>query len=322
MKKNIIKFFLIISLFFVFSPISVLAQTEKEPIVFKPQVTIPGSTFTAGASTTMSGSLSTIGEYIKSIYNYLILLVGLVAVIASMIGGVIWLTAAGNTTRISTAKSWIGGSLTGLVLALSAYLILKTINPNLTDFRDQNIAKIDPITLCCNEKTGLVNGTLDKDKKYICPTGATICGKGEKCTKLSGKETWQCLSEQTIAQTYRCCEYIDTLGYLTCVDEKKELTCPKIEGKEWRAVYEQVLCDIDGTGRTDSLVLGYGGKCYYPGPKKCCQCRFNFVLGIALNNSCVDNYSEGACDYWCGTAGTDYVYTHTDTTCKDNGYCR
>ena len=151
MKKNIIKFFLIISLFFFFSPLFVFAQKEeqKEAVTFTPQVTIPGSKFLAGASTTVSGSLSTIGEYIKSIYNYLILLVGLVAVIASMIGGIIWLTAAGNTTRISTAKSWIGGSLTGLVLALSSYLILQTINPKLTDFRDQNIGSIGEINVGC-----------------------------------------------------------------------------------------------------------------------------------------------------------------------------
>ena len=149
MKKNIIKFFLIISLSFFFSPLFVFAQEEKEAVTFIPQVTIPGSTFIASTSVVMGGSLSTIGEYIKAIYNYLILLVGLVAVIASMVGGVIWLTAAGNTAKISTAKSWIGGSLTGLVLALSAYLILKTINPNLTDFRDQNIASIGEITTGC-----------------------------------------------------------------------------------------------------------------------------------------------------------------------------
>jgi len=175
MKKNILKFLLVLSLFFTIPFSSTLAQEEKkESISFIPQVTIPGSNFKAGASTTMSGSLSTLGDYVKSIYNYLILIVGLVAAIALMVAGIIWLTAAGNSTRISSAKSWIGGSLTGLVLALTSYLILQTINPNLVDFRDQNIRSISATEDgCCK---------LDNEKDT---TGAFTGEKGHTMTKKS-----------------------------------------------------------------------------------------------------------------------------------------
>lgn len=162
MKKNIIKFCLILTIFFLLPFFSVLAQEKKDPITFIPQVTIPKSSFQAGVSTTMSGSLSTLGDYVKSIYNYLILIVGLVAAIALMIAGIVWLTAGGNSARISSAKSWIGGSLTGLVLALSSYLILQTINPALVDFRDQNIDSIGEVKIgCCRLTTDIdTNGYL------------------------------------------------------------------------------------------------------------------------------------------------------------------
>jgi len=40
-------------------------------------------------------------------------IIGILAALALMIGGVIWLIAAGNASRISEAKAWIGASLTG-----------------------------------------------------------------------------------------------------------------------------------------------------------------------------------------------------------------
>lgn len=179
MKKNIIKFCLILTIFFLLPFFSVLAQEKKDPITFIPQVTIPKSSFQAGVSTTMSGSLSTLGNYVKSIYNYLILIVGLVAAIALMIAGIVWLTAGGNSARISSAKSWIGGSLTGLVLALSSYLILQTINPALVDFRDQNITSISQSTTgCCkldNEKDATGAFTGEKDKAMTVESSATEC---------------------------------------------------------------------------------------------------------------------------------------------------
>ena len=75
-----------------------------------------------------------IGEYISGIYKYTIGIVGILAAVVLMIGGIIWLTAGGSATRIGEAKAWIGASLTGLVIALCSYMILYQINPSLTQF--------------------------------------------------------------------------------------------------------------------------------------------------------------------------------------------
>ena len=72
MKKNKLKI-LILALFFLlpFSP--VLAKKDVE---FTPNVSIPGSSqFQAGVSTTLGSSFSSLGGYIKDIYNYLILII-------------------------------------------------------------------------------------------------------------------------------------------------------------------------------------------------------------------------------------------------------
>ncbi len=80
-----------------------------------------------------------IGQYIAGIYQYAIGIVGILSAVVLMFGGIIWLTAGGNATQIGNAKSWIGASLTGLVIALCSYMILYTVNPALTIFKPLQI---------------------------------------------------------------------------------------------------------------------------------------------------------------------------------------
>jgi hypothetical protein len=133
-------------------------EVEKEETATKaegfiPQVTIPGSNFIKGTTVKLSPSTQTLAEYIKAIYNYMLAVVGLLAAVVIMIGGVVWLTAGGNTERISQAKSWIGGSLIGLILALTSFLLLRIINPNLVDFKITEIKTIRPIEQgCCSSE--------------------------------------------------------------------------------------------------------------------------------------------------------------------------
>lgn len=75
-----------------------------------------------------------IGEYIAGIYKYAVGIVGILATVVLMWGGLIWLTAGGNAAHVTEAKTWIGASITGLVLVLCSYMILYEINPDLTRF--------------------------------------------------------------------------------------------------------------------------------------------------------------------------------------------
>jgi len=87
-------------------------------------------------------SIAWIGEYIAAIYKYAIGIVGILAAVVLMIGGVMWIIAGGSATMIGEAKAWIGASLTGLVIALCSYLILFQINPALTVFAPLGITQV------------------------------------------------------------------------------------------------------------------------------------------------------------------------------------
>lgn len=105
------------------------------------EVKIPGlNTSTQVATcTTLDGntncSIPWIAVYIKGIFNFSMGILGFLAGIALMIGGVIWLVAAGNASRISEAKTWIGASITGLIIGLTSYMLLNEVSPSLIGFK-------------------------------------------------------------------------------------------------------------------------------------------------------------------------------------------
>lgn len=145
-KKIIISILLIFIFFGVF--LSIKSVFASDPVTYRPQISLPGF-FKTGEAYKFEESTRSIANYVKAIYNYLLSVVGLLAAIVLMVAGVIWMTAGGNSGRISEAKSWITGALTGLVLMLLSYVILLTINPYLVDFKITEIEGVARISYGC-----------------------------------------------------------------------------------------------------------------------------------------------------------------------------
>ncbi len=114
----------------------------SQPIVPTLQVSIPGlgnfSKITCNDAS-QSCPIPWMAEYIKALFKYGIIIIGLLAVIIMMIAGVIWLTAGGNSEQLGQARQMIKASLFGAVLAACSYLILFLINPNLTVLRSIDV---------------------------------------------------------------------------------------------------------------------------------------------------------------------------------------
>lgn len=117
----------------------------------------PATCTTEGDKT--SCSLPWIAIYIKAIYNYAIGVIGILAALALMIGGVIYLTSLGNATRISEAKSWITGALTGMLIMFTSYILLNEINPNLVGLKpiELSIVNEEPVPMVPIEEL-VING--------------------------------------------------------------------------------------------------------------------------------------------------------------------
>ena len=160
MKKNK-RFILILTLcFFLLSLTSV-------SIVFAQGLTETQSNLTQGTIIAGSKDLPT---YIVNIYRVGVGIVAILAVVVIMWGGLLWIMAGGNTGQIDNAKQWISGAVLGLFIALTSYVILNTINPQLTNLSVTtpvgiNSTPINPQTICCAGSDGKpisINTTFNK----------------------------------------------------------------------------------------------------------------------------------------------------------------
>jgi hypothetical protein len=129
-KKILIIFPIIIFLSFFLFDFS-LAQRELE-------VPIPGLKTT---------KLPALPDYITAIYNFALMIIGIICFGALVYGGFLYLTSAGNPARIKEAKDQIFSAILGLIILFSAYLILRTINPELVILYQE-----PPQTFGCTKK--------------------------------------------------------------------------------------------------------------------------------------------------------------------------
>jgi hypothetical protein len=131
----------LLSMFFL---VGYALPAQASPFAMNLEVPIP--TLNGGdAHIKFTGDTGPIADYVKAIYTYAVAAVGIVAAVVMMIGGLMWITAGGNASSISEAKSMITASLTGLVLVLTSYLILDQVNPSLVNLSN-NISQISGIT--------------------------------------------------------------------------------------------------------------------------------------------------------------------------------
>lgn len=135
-------------------------------------------------------------EYINYLFNFSLMIVGLIVFLALVLGGFFWLTSAGNPTKLSDAKERIFGALTGLVLLLCSWLILNTINPQLVTFEPFYLESF--------------SNSLGRTGEAVI-VNSNVCGMGSNCSvdedcnpEVTGKKCYDvfangnkiCLSEQ------------------------------------------------------------------------------------------------------------------------------
>ena len=179
-KKIKIILFIPLALFFIanffYCPLPVKADASMPNLQMPDlQIKIPGLHFTKpicakdSNGKIISCEVPWIGEYIAGVYKYAIGIVGILAAVVLMVGGVLWIIAGGNATAIGEAKAWIAASLTGLIIALCSYTILYQINPNLLVFKPLTIGEVQKIEKAEGEKEEEISKklTLRTKTEYI-----------------------------------------------------------------------------------------------------------------------------------------------------------
>lgn len=81
---------------------------------------------------------TTLPEYVNYVFKFSLIIAAVAALAVLIYGGFRYLTSAGSPVVQNEAKKWLFGGFLGLILLLSSYVILNTINPELLklDFGD------------------------------------------------------------------------------------------------------------------------------------------------------------------------------------------
>ncbi|MBI2483872.1 N-acetylmuramoyl-L-alanine amidase [Candidatus Uhrbacteria bacterium] len=205
-----------------FSAAAVFAADPPKPIDVELRFPFPGMpnpiTLCEPDATGKELVCEGIARYIVNIYRWLIGIIGILAVIALMAGGVQWLMAGGSDKRTTAAKKTISNSLIGLVLALGSYLLLWTISPNLVQLRPLILPIVKEIEVDLEEfrdavpdptggkphtvKRVILHHSGGSDKEAGCNLVQRTTKKGEKVAvdchywvKTDGQVVGPCLDE-------------------------------------------------------------------------------------------------------------------------------
>lgn len=137
------------------------------------QISIPNA---SGSPTT---NVSNYGQYIGAVYKYLLGFSVTIAIVFMMIGGIRYVIGA-STGDIGKAKGMIMKAVVGLVLLMSAYVILYTVNPELVSLQVPKLPMLRRVDILTGGETcdrlrdaGYV---LDPDSISKGRYGAGSCG--------------------------------------------------------------------------------------------------------------------------------------------------
>jgi len=146
MKYKLYKILFTIFFALVLGLILMTNQANAVDTLISPYPTINGLTVGFGM---------TLPDMIKYIYLFALGISGAVALTSLLIGAIRYISAAGNSSKMSDAKDQIFSALLGVVILLSSYLILNTINPDLVNFSlNTNDLRVNMITNQANTTVG------------------------------------------------------------------------------------------------------------------------------------------------------------------------
>lgn len=171
-NKKIFIFFFLITILSFFVPYFLLAQERPLEIDYPEIGGIDPETVAIG-----------LPEYVRYIFNFSIIIIGLVLFGILIWSGFLYLTSTGNPSKLKEAKERITSSFLGAILLLSGYIILTTIDPDLKIVR---LPLLERPEIC----------RQDND----CPRGH-FCNAEKKCEMVTS-----CNINEDCPYTYECLE--------------------------------------------------------------------------------------------------------------------
>lgn len=171
------------------------SDTVKKTDYISPvlNVNIPGISFSKILESNGYIEINWLSEYISGMYKFLLGISAIFAVLMLMVGGLQYVVSPGGAGAAS-AKKRITNAITGMVLLFCVYLILYTVNPNLTVFEGLVIKSIDPLYDVIDQDNRDAVGTVSTNNipgEIICPKTAGVNTIEEIAKSFVGKVAYR-----------------------------------------------------------------------------------------------------------------------------------
>ena len=192
-RKKIIFAFVVV---FLLSTFYFLLSTSIEAAApLQLRYTFPCAPIGGGACPTEAEVAQSPAAYIARLYQFALMLSGMLAFGMIIFGAIQYIVSAGNTTQQSDARDRITQALWGVALLLGAYLILYTIDPKLVSLTDPNIDIIkveapSPKTRAIGIEGSNCVETADCSSGFECRGGKCTITEERKKQQESGKHQW------------------------------------------------------------------------------------------------------------------------------------
>lgn len=245
-KKIVINVILLLIVGFLLTPNIANAVMTKgceipsESSTYKPikiNISLPGISEKIPDSNPPSYHVKDLACFTIGIYTYLVGVIGILATVMIMYGGVKYLVSGGNPTRMSGAKDTIFSAVVGLVLVLGAYMLLNLINPNLTELKVAGLIPIKSAAWPRCTQAAIPDGG-GPDRKFCGRKGQD---NGEQCRYLD------CLESGTVCVKKSLTSNSD--DNYECINPI--VSCTRINDDEGNTQEDPGVCDeftIPGTG--------------------------------------------------------------------------
>ncbi len=258
-------------------------------------------------------SVSSIEEYIRLLFQFLVGASGVVAISMMVLGGYTYMTAAGNQARVSRAKEYITDALIGMVLVFGSYLFLKQINENLVNSAPLAVEVVNPQEL--SKSKFCKDPVLDKDDKpKPCGEITTEQSNGASCRSGYCEGDAVCLPV-TIGG-------VNNLTAYKCYEnnaESLQRACEEAPSDECNMINDaikKVSPDKDGCVSTDDG-CGYGIllKCEDSGHKEKYRQNCNVCGGYKIDDD--EDFAVGSDVYYCKDKDKEVIGWHNDNLGSD-----
>lgn len=295
MKKKIFLISIISLSVCLFSIFNIDSASADEDTGYEIEVSIPrGPT---------AGSEVGLNEYIKSIYLFGLFLIAIAALGALVYGGFTYMMSDTVTSK-EDAKKYIWGAVSGLLLALCAFLVLNTINPELTSL---TLPEMESPT----GPTGTSTPTFCEDDSE-CDSS-----KCEKCVDKGG-ESKRCFDTCSTKECKEC-------KGGNCENKADGTNCSIGECKDGECVKDDTCKENDTYCVKPSECCSeicYNNLCVEEKPKeeciedgKACVTDDSCCSKICSKGKCADCKADGAtcaedsecCSGNCNKSGSDWI---------------